>query len=181
MILNSRNSNFILTFPKNFLYPKLQERYKTYLKRLPLPYDSVTDYLNASVQSTTFPGASIGVVEQRLYEDPVKWKDGLSARASFNKEFTVEFKSYEGYINYWMMFDLLMTYSDYDTKDPFLPSVTLSFLDQTGFELIVYEFQQVIMTDISDLQLNFTSNAADFQSFSCTFTYNYFKIKRRLA
>jgi hypothetical protein len=180
MILNSRNSNFLLTFPKNFLYPKIQERYKTYLKRLPLPYDDVTDYLNAAIQSTSFPGADIGIVEQRLYEDPVKWKDGFSARVNFKKEFTVEFKSYEGYINYWMMFDLLMEYSDYDNKEPFLPSITLSFLDQTGFELIVYEFQQVIMTEISSLELNFTSNAADFQSFSCTFNYNYFKVKRRL-
>lgn len=179
MILNSRNSNFILTFPKNFLYPRIQDRYRTYLKRLPLPYDSVTDYLNASIQSTSFPGASIGIVEQRLYEDPVKWKDGLSGRF-FKREFSVEFKSYEGYINYWMMFDLLQEYANYDNKEPYLPNITLSFLDQSGFELIVYEYQKVIMTDISDLQLNFTSNAADFQSFSCSFTYNYFKVKRRL-
>jgi hypothetical protein len=180
MILNSRNSNFILTFPKNFLYPKIQERYKTYLKRLPLPYDSVTDYLNASVQSTSFPGANIDVVEQRLYEDRVNWKDGLSAKVAFKREFSVEFKSYEGYINYWMMFDLLQEYANYDNKEQFLPDVTLSFLDQTGFELIVYEYQQIIMTGISDLQLNFTSNAADFQSFTCDFMYNYFKVKRRL-
>jgi hypothetical protein len=179
MILNSKNSNYIFNFPKNFLYPKIQDRYRTYLKRLPLPYADVTDYLNASIQSVTFPGGSMDIVEQNLYEDPVKWKGGMSARY-FTKEFSVTFKSYEGYINYWMMFDLFQEYLNYDNDREFLPNVTLSFLDHSGFELIVFEFKQILMVEIGDLQLNFTSNAAEFQSFDCKFMYNYFTIKRRL-
>lgn len=179
MILNSRNANYILNFPKNFLFPEIQNRYRTYLKRLPLPYADVTDYLNASIQSVTFPGAKMEEVEQTLSEDPIRWKGGTN-KNYFEREFTVTFKSYEGYINYWMMFDLFTQYVDYDNKVEFLPNVTLSFLDHTGFELIVFEFKQLILTEISELQLNFTSNAAEFQDFECKFLYNYYTIKRRL-
>jgi len=71
MILNSRNNNFIITIPRNFVYPSIVKKYETYLKRLPLPYDNLSDYLNASIQAMTFPSLSTELVEQVLYEEPV--------------------------------------------------------------------------------------------------------------
>lgn len=180
MILNSKNNNFIASFPKNFLYEKVRKRYTPLLKRLPLPYDGITDYLNASIQQFTFPGVSVETVEQTLSEDKVQWKDGYRLGKSFDKNFTVTFKNYEGYLNYWMMFDQFQEFLKYDNAKQYLPNITLSFLDQNGFELIVIEFKQVLMKGISELELNFASNAPEFQSFSCDFAYNYFELKRRL-
>lgn len=179
MILNSKNSNFIFNFPKNFIYNNIQERYKTYLKRLPLPYDSVSDYMNASIQSITFPGGSVENTEQMLYEDKVKWKGGLDVNNQINKEFTITFKNYEGYINYWIMFDLFLEFNSYDNDREFLPDVNISFLDHSGYEFIVFEYKQLLFNEISELELNFSSNISEFQNFTCSFTYNYFNIKRR--
>lgn len=180
MILNSKNSNFIITIPRNFVYPSVVEKYETYLKRLPLPYDNVSDYLNASVQAMTFPALSTELVEQRLYEDPVFAKGGQKIENYVAKDFTMTFKSYEGYINYWIMYDLLWAYWDLDNKNKFLPDITLTFLDHTGFEFITVIFKQVILYGISEIELNYSSNTAEFKTFTANFKYNYIDIQKRL-
>lgn len=180
MILNSRNNNFIVGFPKTFLYQRVQERYAPLLKRLPLPYDSVTDYLNASIQSMTMPSISAENVSQTLYEDGIQWKGGYRIGKYMEKDFTITFKSYEAYVNYWIMFDQFQEFLAYDNENQYLPNMTLSFLDQDGFELVVFEFKQITMTGLSELELNFSSNTAEFNNFTCDFHYNYLTIKRRL-
>lgn len=180
MILNSKNNNFLVTIPQNFIYPDIQKRYGTYLKRLPLPYDSVTDYLNASVQSVTFPALSMELVEQTLYEDPISAKGGLQPGVYLSREFTMTFKTYEGYINYWMMYDLLWAYWDLDQKNKYLPDITLTFLDHNGFEFMTVIFKQIIAYAISEIELNYSSNAAEFKNFTVNFKYNYVEFKKRL-
>jgi hypothetical protein len=180
MILNSKNNNFIITIPKNFVYPSIVKKYETYLKRLPLPYDSVSDYLNASVQAMSFPSLSTELVEQVLYEDPVSAKGGKRIQTYLSRDFTMTFKSYEGYINYWIMYDLLWAYWDLDNKNKFLPDITLTFMDHTGFEFITVVFKQIILYGISEIELNYSSNTAEFKTFTAQFKYNYIDIQKRL-
>jgi hypothetical protein len=77
------------------------------------------------------------------------------------------------------MFDMFRAFYDLDNKEAFLPDVTLSFLDQTGFEFVAVEFHQVLMTNISELELNYSSNTAEFKTFNMNFKYNYIHIKKR--
>lgn len=179
MILNSKNNNFVPNFPKNFFYEKIKERYVPIVNRLPLPYDSLTDYLNASIQQFTFPGVTTETVSQTLNDEFVEWKDGFRFGKVLDKSFTVTFKNYEGYINYWMMFDQYEEFLSKYQKDKFLPNISIRLLDHHGFELLSIEYHQILMTGISDLELNFTSNTAEFESFTCDFKYNYYEIKRR--
>ena len=180
MILNSKNNNYIVKLPKNFIYPNIQSKYNHLIKRMPLPYDDITDYLNASIQQITLPSVSADNVDQILYEDNIQWKSGYRLGRIIDKNFSLTFKSYEGYINYWIMFEQLQQYLSYDNKNEFLPDIILSFLDQHGFELISIIFKQIIMKSISELELNFSSNTPEFQSFTCEFHFNYFEIKHRL-
>ena len=64
MILNARNNNFIIKFPRNFLYPKVNDRYASLYKRLPYPFDAPIDFLNASIQQVTMPSVSAENAEQ---------------------------------------------------------------------------------------------------------------------
>ena len=180
MILNSRNNNFIVRFQHGFFYPSIVEKYETYIKRLPIPYSNLQDYMTAGVQAITFPSLNAEPVEQVLYEDPILAKGGHAPIWYLSKEFTLTFKSYEGYINYWIMFDMFFEYYSLDQKNKYLGDVNLTFLDQTGFEFISVEMQQVVLTSISTLELNYSSNTAEFTNFTCDFTYNYIKIKKRL-
>jgi hypothetical protein len=180
MILNSRNNNFVIRFPHNFFYPSIVEKYSTYLKRLPIPYENVADYMSASIQSVTFPALSTETVEQTLYEEPITAKGGKRIERYLDRKFTISLKSYEGWINYWIFFDQMFAYYELDNKEKYLPELTLSFLDQTGFEFIAINFQQIVMTGISELELNYASNTAEFRNFSVDFTYNYIRIMKRL-
>ena len=127
MILNSRNNNFIVRFQKNFFYPELVAKYETYIKRLPIPYENLQDYMTAGIQAISFPSLTAETVEQTLYEDPIKAKGGLRPIYWLDRNFTITFKSYEGYINYWVMFDMFFDLSraavDIRTKDGDLISV----------------------------------------------------------
>ena len=180
MILNSRNNNFIVRLQRGWFYPEIVRKYETYIKRLPIPYDNVQDYMTAGIQAMSFPSLSAETVEQTLYEDPIVAKGGHNPIWYLDREFTLTFKSYEGYINYWIMFDMFFEFYSMKQKDKYLGDVTLSFLDQTGFEFVAIEFSQVTMTALSSLELNYSSNTAEFTNFTADFKYNYIKINKRL-
>jgi hypothetical protein len=179
MILSAKNNNFIVRFNKGFFYESVVDKYETYIKRLPIPYENLHDYMTAGIQAMTFPALTAEPVEQILYEDNYTSKGGLRLERYLERQFNITFKLYEGYINYWVMFDMFRAFYDLDNKEAFLPDVTLSFLDQTGFEFVAVEFHQVLMTNISELELNYSSNTAEFKTFNMNFKYNYIKIKKR--
>lgn len=180
MILNSRNNNFIVRFQQGFFYPEIVRKYETYLKRLPIPYSGLQDYMTAGIQAITFPSLSAETVEQTLYEDPIVAKGGHRPLWYLDRGFTLTFKSYEGYINYWVMFDMFFEFYNLDQKDKYLGNVNLTFLDQTGFEFISVEMSQITMTSVSELDLNYSSNTAEFKNFTVDFRYNYIDIQKRL-
>ena len=180
MIPNAKNNNFFITFPKQFFYEEIIEKYNFYIQRLPNPYQNIPDFINSSIQGVSFPSVEMGTVDQTLMDDPVKWKDGFNFETNLNKTFTITFKLFEGYINYWIMFDQLRKFYHLDTKNEFFPPMTLSFLDNTGFELIAFKFDKIIMTSISSLDLSYAENIPEFQTFSIDFHYNYFSVENRL-
>jgi hypothetical protein len=77
------------------------------------------------------------------------------------------------------MFDMFFDYYDMDQKRKYLGDVTISFLDQTGFEFIAVELSQIVFTSLSELELNYSSNTAEFKTFTAGFKYNYIKVKKR--
>lgn len=179
MILNSRNNNFIVTLQRNFFYPEIVNKYETYIKRLPIPYENLHDYMTAGIQAITFPSLNAETTEQTLNEDPITAKGGLRPIYWLDRSFTITFKSYEGYINYWVMFDMFWKYYDPDQKNKYLGNVIITFLDQTGFEFIGVELSQVTFVSLSEVELNYSSNTAEFKNFTAEFKYNYIDIKKR--
>jgi hypothetical protein len=132
------------------------------------------------VQSVSFPSLSVEPVEQVLYEDPISSKGGKRFETYLDRNFTVTFKTYEGYINYWIMFDLFREFYDLDNKEKYLTDINLSFMDHTGFEFITINFNQILLTALSELELNYSSTTPEFRTFTATFKYNYIKIQKRL-
>ena len=190
MILTSKNNNFIVRFARGFFYPSIVKKYETYIKRLPIPYENLHDYMTASVQAMTFPSLTAEPVEQQVYDNLYSSRGGFYFEKYLTREFNITFKLYEGYINYWVMFDLFQEFysSAVNTpkdklnknKSPFLPDITLTFLDQTGFEFVAVELNQILLTSLSEVELNYSSNTAEFKTFNANFKYNYIAIKKRL-
>lgn len=105
MILNARNNQFVFRLPKGFLSQQLEEKYSFYLKRLPTPFGSMLDYLNHTIQSVTFPQVSADEVEQTLDKRPQYWRQSWDLERVITKEFTVTFKTADGFLNYWVLFE----------------------------------------------------------------------------
>lgn len=192
MILNSKNNSFVFRFPKGFITPELEEKYNFYLKRLPTPFETITDYVNHTIQSVTFPGVSSDEVEQivgrktsvegkPLTKNPQYWRQSLDLDRAFPKEFTVSLKAADGYINYWVLFENYRKYLEVTNMEDYLPDMNIMYLDREGYELITIDFKQPLMKGISEVEMNYASTALEFRVFSVTFKYNTFDIKVKTA
>ncbi len=179
MFLNAKNNNFRVEFGRDFFTKDVIDKWTPYIKKMPVPYDNVRDYIDASIQSITFPSVEGPVVNQTLNEDPVIWKGRGRLERWMSRDFSITFKLCEAYLNYWIMFDQLREFYSYKEKDYMKGDIILQFLDNNGFEFVAFRYGKVVYKGISELNLSFSSNVPEFQTFTCGFSCNYPEIMQR--
>lgn len=177
MILNAKNNQFVFRFPKGFLDEEIQQKYSFYLKRLPTPFENIEDYLNHTIQSVTFPSVTADEVEQTLDKTPQFWRQSFDLERIISKEFTVNFKTADGYLNYWVLFEQFQRYLKMESKRDYFPDMDIRFLDREGYELVSVVFRQPLMKGMDSLEMSYGSSAFEFRTFGATFKYNQFEIK----
>jgi hypothetical protein len=180
-ILNSKLNAFYVWIPKDFLYPEVRERWTPVVKRLKLQYQTLEDYINATIQSITFPELTLTPLEQPQTMYKIKYRGGKELEPILDKNLTITFKLTEGFITYWMLFDQIEMFQMYSDKVPFWPSIYVSFLDHHGFELMSFEFQKIIPTGLSQFNVSYATVASEFNTFTFNMIYNRYKILRRLT
>lgn len=179
-ILNAKLNMYSVWFPRDFFYPEVEKRWTPVVKRLKLQYQTLEDFFNASIQSVSFPEMALAPVTQTQSQFQIRYRGGKELEPILDKNLTVTFKLMEGFITYWMLFEQIESYLKYQESNPFWPSMYISFLDHHGFELMVFEFEKIVPTGMSQFMLNYSTVAADFNTFTLNMTYNRFKIARRL-
>jgi len=180
MILNALNNQFVISFPPDLFYPELKEKWDPVVQRLKLPYESTTDFMNASIQSIEFPSIDLSNVEQQQSQFKIKYRPGKELEPIFDKNITITFKLSEGFISYWILFEQIEEFLKYKDTLPFWPPLYISFLDHHGFELLAFEFEKIIPKNLSKFNISFATTAADFNTFTMNINYNRFNIKNRL-
>ena len=191
MILNAKNNQFVFRFPKGFIYPNLEEKYNFYLKRLPTPFENITDYVNHTIQSVTFPsvateeieqwvGRKTGVDGKNITKNPQYWRQAVDLERAVQKEFTVNLKAADGYLNYWVLFENYREYLYIPNTEDYFPDMTLSYLDRDGYQMLDVVFRQPLMKSISEVEMNYSATAMEFRTFAVTFKYNTFEIGVKL-
>jgi hypothetical protein len=180
MILNSLANMFVVQFPKNLFYPEIRTKWEPVVKRLKLPYETVEDFINASVQSITFPAVELPVVEQTQQQYKIAYRGGKELEAVLDKNLTVTFKLTEGFISYWIMFEQLEKFVLYGDSVPFWPPMYVSFLDHHGFELVAFTFTKLVPTSLSQFDISYSQTAAEFNTFTMNLRYNRYTVKRRI-
>lgn len=177
MILNARNNQFVFKFPVGFLYPEVKRKYDSYLRRMHTPFSDMESYLNHTIQSVSFPAISSNESEQILDKFPHFSREALDLERIISKEFTVNLKTTDGYLNYWVMFEQYLSYLQVsNTKDHF-PDMNLIFLDRFGYQLVTVSFIKPLMKRLDSIEMSYGSNAFDFKTFGVDFKYNNFEIK----
>ncbi len=180
MILNALSNQFVVQFPPDFFYPKIKERWDPIVQRLKLPYMSMVDFMNSAIQSINFPTIELRNVEQQQSQFRIQYRPGKELEPIYEKNLTVNFKLSEGFITYWIIFEQIEAFLEYEESLPFWPPMYISFLDHHGFELVVFEFEKIIPRNMSQFTISHATTAADFNTFSLGLRYNRFNIKNRL-
>lgn len=174
MILNARNDLFTFNFPRTFVPDKIRDKYKPYLNRIPgnLIEDPL-DFLNYSIQSVTLPGISYNPVEMvKKIGGTNVFRDAIPYQELFD-EFTVTMQLLDGFINYWMMFDLFNYYYAFENPNPYLPdSFVIRMIDSEGNAIVQIKTERVLFVELSSLELSYANNSPEFSTFDATFKFN---------
>lgn len=184
VFLNARYNQFKFLFPKGFLYPAIEQKYQQYLKDLPTPYADVRSFLNSTVQSISFPGVTgVTPVEQVQAGRTVAYRQGYKFSQVINKEFTVTFRLVDAYLNYWLMYEQLIRYTNFAEEEPndpdreFFPDLEILYLTSNGDLTILQTLKQVLFLGISDLTPTYTDISNSTKQFTCSFRFNYFELQ----
>lgn len=174
MILNARDNLFQFNFPRAFVPKEISDKYKPYLNRIPgNVIEEPVDFINYTLQSINIPGMGFdSVVQQRKTGREFEFRSSVPEQELFQKELTMTFQSVDGYINYWMLLEILKFYYSFDNKAPFICDFNVRMTDNEGNALVTARMKRVLMKSISDLQFSFASNVAEFKTFDVVFGYN---------
>ena len=180
MILNARNNMFLIHFDKSFFYEEIYKKWNPVVKRLKLPYEDMSDFITACIQSISFPAIDLTPVEQQQQQFRIAYRSGKELEPVFDKNLTITFKLSEGFICYWILFEQIERFLNYSQTVPFWSPLYISFLDNNGFELVAFEFNKIIPTNLSQFNVSYATTAAEFNTFTMGLRYNRFTIKRRI-
>lgn len=180
-LLNSKFSNYIFNFPKNWFYPEIVETYEPYFKRTVMPFKNLTDYMNFTVQSISWPAIAIETVTQDIKDLQKTYKNGWDLTRQTDKNLTVTFRTTEGFLNYFVMKSQLeMYYAKGSTakNDVFLPDLNLMMLDHRGHLVIMQNMKEVVFSGLSELELSQAANVPEYRTFSADFKFNRLTFKK---
>ena len=184
MLLSARNNQFRFTFPRNFIPQSIADKYRPYLNRMPggLIKEPI-DFFNYGIQSMNLPGPSFDPVTQNDFPGNTRrFRTSLPKQELFDKSLTVTMQAFDGWINYWMAVEMFDYYYNLSGKQPFLPEgVGIQMMDGEGNVFVTVQLKNMIMNSISAMDLNFSSNTVEFQTFDIEFTYNILDIAVNLV
>jgi len=181
MILNPRGNSFYFNFPRGFFPQRVTEKYLPYIKKQPIPFDTVDQYINSTIQSVSFPSLTLDSVEQvRKLGKKIAYKGSNPVQDLFSKEFSITMKMTDGFISYWLMLDTILDFINFANPEVFLMNLPLRIMDNQGDIVSSVIFQEVLFTSFGEIELNYTSNNPQFSQFTVGFKCNYLDIKMEI-
>lgn len=178
MVLNNLTQQFAIYWMPNTFYPEVNALWKPQMKRMFLPYLTLEDFFNSQITSLSFPSITSSNVQQRNQNYPLNKRPGLQLDHQMSKSFTLTVKLSESYISYFMarqQFDLFLKFGDL-AKPLYMPPISVTILDDGGFETVTYTYNELTPTGLSDFELSYAARPGTFNTFTWEFSYNYFDI-----
>jgi hypothetical protein len=184
MFLSSRNNQFRFEFPRKFIPEEVANKYRPFINKMPgSMIKEPIDLFNYGIQSMNLPGPTFEPVRQR--DSPGssrRYRTPPSQSTRPDKTMTLTMQSFDGFINYWMAIDIFESYFNKSGKEPFLnEGVGIQIMDGEGNLFVTANIREMLMTSVSALDLNFSSNTVEFQTFDINFEYNILDVTVNLA
>ena len=182
-VLNNKPQMFTIEFPSNFWYKEVKKMWEPMVKRMKLPYDTLDDFMNQQIQQVTFPSTNLELATQQRGQYEIAYATGKELEPSIGKTLNITFKLTESYLSYWVIWHQVDSYLHYANdglgreKAPiYMEPITIGFLTDAGLELIKFRFEQIIPTNIGELNLSYAATVASYNTFSWSLRFNYFDI-----
>jgi len=180
-ILNARSNSFYFNFPKGFFPQSVETRWIDYLKKQPTPYDTITSYMNSSIQSVGFPTLSTSLVSQtKTLGKQINYQSATPVQDLFSRDFDVSFRIGQGFTNYFIMLETVLDKLAFQNDDLFTPVLPLRILDNEGGVVVSVIFKEVNLTGINGISLNYTQNAPAANTFTVGFKCNYMELEMEI-
>jgi hypothetical protein len=178
MLLNVRQNGFIFNFPPDFFAPEIKEKYKKYYQSLILPYDTIDEFMSATVQSIDFPGWTMDPVTQtRLFGKKQDYKNSTQVVDLFTREFTITFKLTDAYLNYFIFLENSLKFLDFSNKTQTFDPMRLTLLDNDDYMVGSIVFKRPILKKQDGFKLSYSTAAPEMKTFTASFGYFDFDIE----
>ena len=184
--LSPRYDLFRFTFPKDFIPPALEEKYRNILSKNAGVVVSPIDYLNESIQGVNIPGISELTVDQVQHSHNSMTDGKLNVEASrtntykatanpldnIAKEFTVTLRVNQGFYNYFLLYESIFWKIcrplDYPNEDV----LYIDLMDETGKVTARVKYLDCHVAGQDGLEFNYSKVERDSGTFDITFKFN---------
>lgn len=173
MYLDSRHSSFILLFPPTFYDSELKTRYKSYVKQMLLPYETLDDFMSSTVQQISFPGWDMTMPQQtRKYGKEQDFKNAKPVEDLIEREMTVTFHIVDGFVNYFIFLDNAIRYLDFRNRTQYFDVMRLGWLSREGHLLGYMDMKMVVLHGMGGFKMSYAAQAQEFNTFDAKFKFN---------
>ena len=182
-VLNNKPQMFVIQFPSNFWYKEVINTWEPMVKRMKLPYETLDDFMNQQIQQVTLPSTNLELATQQRGQYEIAYATGKELEPEIGKNLNITFKLTESYLSYWVVWHQVDTYLHYANdelkrnKAPiYMEPISLSFLTDAGLEMLSFRFDQIVPTNIGELNLSYAATVASYNTFTWNLRFNYFDI-----
>ena len=179
MVLNNLSQNFAIWVDPSFIYQPVIDTWMPIIRRQKFAYVTLNDFIISQLTSISFPSVQAPGVTQGQQNYQLTKRPGRQLDHLMSKTFTLTFKLSESYLTYFIcrqQFDYFLRFGQEYASDLYMPPLSVTILDDGGFEIITYTYNELTPINISDFDLSYSSRPGTFNTFTWEFAYNYFDI-----
>jgi len=176
MLLSSQPSQFVFNLPSDLIPENLKSKYDIIMEKNFVWYDDVLDYLNSTIKGINFGGFSLSTDTQvRKFGKIVDYKPVTNINDTFDRVGNITFRAVDGDTNYWMMLEIA-TNTYMNTEQTHLSPFTLTTLDYRRDAIYQVKFSDIIISDVSDIDFNYSSQDVIEKTFTVTIKFVHIEI-----
>ena len=195
LALNAKNNGVRMLFPREFLYPEVEEKYAKLLKRKRSFFTRPIDFLNETIQKVDILGFQNAALQQRqtnrgyplIDETRIEENNFMHTNADYtyrsevtpleliDKTLNVEFRHTLGFINYLMLFEnFWYLYSrDYPYKD-MVRQFNIEIFDEIGALDCRIEVYDPVINGMDMISFDYSQPITNLSTFKIEFKYSNF-------
>lgn len=186
--LSPRYDLFRFHLPKTFLPPEIEAKYTAILNKDAYTMTSAIDYLNESIQGVSMPGINdLTTIQTQHGSNGIeRTANRINVEASheityltvenplekIDKEFKVTFRSNNGLLNYFMLYETAFWYACREYTWDCEPVMYIELLNEDGTVVSRVKYIDVHFNGIDGLDFNYSKIERESDTFDITFKFN---------